>query len=180
MASNEVGLRVQRIRNDAKLNQRDFGARLGTSSGRISEIESGKSVPGGEFLIRLHQEFNADVTYILTGETQRERAAQLAATPNAYAVDAVREIHGREEVASPPAKGTPPAPTRDELARGTRADPDWPLVMEWVYDALNARKLRMPNGKKLRELVDAVLVLLRLEEGELDREKTRRKIDAIL
>jgi len=72
-------------------------------------------------------------------------------------------------------------PTREELAVGTRADPAWPMVMELVYDELNARKRRMSNGAEFRKLVDAVLVVLRLEEkGELDREKTRRKIDAFL
>lgn len=74
-------------------------------------------------------------------------------------------------------------PTRDEMARGTELDPDWPQVMEWVYDALLARKRDvkdMPSGRKLRDMVTAVLVLLRVEEGEISREKTRSTIDAIL
>ncbi|NMG48272.1 hypothetical protein GO613_09185 [Azoarcus communis] len=80
--------------------------------------------------------------------------------------------------------GGKPAPgRREDLARGTEADPAWPQVMEWVYDALLARKRDvkdMPSGRKLRDMVTAVLVLLRVEEGEISREKTRSTIDAIL
>lgn len=60
------------------------------------------------------------------------------------------------------------------------AGPSWPQVLEWVYDALNARQRRMPNGKKLRELVDAVMVLLQVEQGECDDANVRRKIEAVL
>lgn len=65
--SKEVGERVQAVRAGSGLSQRDFASRLGISSGGISQIETGKTMPGGEFLLRLHQEFKADVTWVLTG-----------------------------------------------------------------------------------------------------------------
>lgn len=65
--SAEVGRRVQQVRADAQLNQREFASRLGTSSGGVSQIESGKTMPGGDFLLRIHREFGADVTWLLTG-----------------------------------------------------------------------------------------------------------------
>lgn len=65
--SKEIGMRVQQLRTDTKLNQRDFAARLGISSGGISQIESGKTMPGGDFLLKIHQEFGIDVTWLLTG-----------------------------------------------------------------------------------------------------------------
>lgn len=68
----------------------------------------------------------------------------------------------------------------DILKEGEQADPRWPQVMEWVYDALNARNRRMSNGRKLRELVDAVMVVLQVEQGEQDDANVRRKIEAIL
>lgn len=51
------------------MSQRDFAAKLGTSSGYISGLESGKTMPGGDFLLRIHQEFGTDVTWLLTGIT---------------------------------------------------------------------------------------------------------------
>ncbi|EIV5800344.1 TPA: XRE family transcriptional regulator [Klebsiella pneumoniae] len=62
-----VGERVISIRKQAGLNQRDFAARLGISNGGISQIENGKAMPGGDFLLRIHQEFGVDITWLLTG-----------------------------------------------------------------------------------------------------------------
>ncbi|MGK3528992.1 helix-turn-helix domain-containing protein, partial [Escherichia coli] len=39
----------------------------GISNGGISQIENGKAMPGGEFLLKMHQEFNVDVNWLLTG-----------------------------------------------------------------------------------------------------------------
>ncbi|KFK92746.1 MULTISPECIES: helix-turn-helix domain-containing protein [unclassified Serratia (in: enterobacteria)] len=63
----DVGERVALIRKRAGMNQRDFAARLGISNGGISQIESGKAMPGGDFLLRIHQEFGVDLTWLLTG-----------------------------------------------------------------------------------------------------------------
>jgi len=66
--SKEIGERVLWVRTQNGLSQRDFAARLGISSGGISQIESGKTMPGGEFLLRIHEEFGVDVTWLLTGQ----------------------------------------------------------------------------------------------------------------
>jgi len=66
--SKEIGERVFSVRTNAGLNQRDFATQLGTSSGGISQIESGKTMPGGDFLLRLHEKFGVDVTWLLTGQ----------------------------------------------------------------------------------------------------------------
>ncbi|HCT5600426.1 TPA: helix-turn-helix transcriptional regulator [Klebsiella oxytoca] len=65
--SSSIGERVVSIRKKADLNQRDFAARLGISNGGISQIENGKAMPGGDFLLRIHQEFGVDITWLLTG-----------------------------------------------------------------------------------------------------------------
>lgn len=76
--STEIGKRVQQVRGSAKLNQREFATKLSTSSGYISGVESGKTMPGGEFLLRIHQEFGVDVTWLLTGSS----ATTLPPAPN--------------------------------------------------------------------------------------------------
>lgn len=65
MSSVEIGARLRTVRGD--LSQREFAERLSTSSGRISEVEGGKTIPGGEFLLRLHQGFGTDIVWLLTG-----------------------------------------------------------------------------------------------------------------
>lgn len=64
-----IGERVKQVRDKFGLNQRDFAARLGTGAGRISMIESGQNVPGGDLLVRLHAEFGVDLNWLLTGVT---------------------------------------------------------------------------------------------------------------
>lgn len=72
-----IGERVKRVRDSEGMNQRDFASRVGTSAGRISEIESDKSVPGGDLLIRLNAEFGVDLNWLLTG-AEADTAAPLA------------------------------------------------------------------------------------------------------
>lgn len=62
-----IGERLKQIRINNNLTQQVFAARLGTSSGFISEIESGKKLPGSDFLISLRREFSVDLNMFLTG-----------------------------------------------------------------------------------------------------------------
>lgn len=70
----DIGMRIQEVRKAAGLNQQGFAARLGTSSGYISELETGKSMPGAKFLISLKREFGADIDWLLTGEGEKPPA----------------------------------------------------------------------------------------------------------
>lgn len=77
----EVGERVLQVRIAAKLNQREFAARLSTGSGRISGIESGANMPSGDFLLRLHNEFGVDLNWLLTGKVDESAVAMTAPPP---------------------------------------------------------------------------------------------------
>lgn len=72
---------------------------------------------------------------------------------------------------------------RDEMAKGTEADKAWPMVAELVYGVLLSKETaqEMPSARRFRELVTAVLVALRVEEdGEIQRDKAKRKITSML
>lgn len=80
MSSIEIGKRIKDIRISAGLNQRDFAKILETSSGYISGVESGKNMAGGDFLLRLHDKFNTNLHYLLTGiDLNLEQSAGVAA-----------------------------------------------------------------------------------------------------
>lgn len=163
MSSSGIGTRIRAVRRQAGLSQRDFGARLGTSSGRISEIESGKTTPGGEFLLRLYQEFGADITYVVTGESrQRVRAI----------TDELQRAHETAQAL----QAAEPA----ESAYDAAVDAEWPLVLELVVDVLAERGRPMPSGKKLRSIVDAVLTLIRADDYEGDEAALRQRIAAMV
>jgi phage repressor protein C with HTH and peptisase S24 domain len=55
-----------RIHNN--LNQKNFASELNTSSGYISEVETGKTLPGCGFLFLLKRVFNVDANWLLTGQ----------------------------------------------------------------------------------------------------------------
>ncbi|WP_052702410.1 helix-turn-helix transcriptional regulator [Marinomonas sp. S3726] len=63
--SKEIGDRVKKVRGD--LNQREFAQRLTVSNGSVSQIEQGKAIPSGDFLLKLNKEFEVDITWVLTG-----------------------------------------------------------------------------------------------------------------
>lgn len=69
MSKFDVGDRIKQVRAGSGLNGRDFAARLDTSAGRISEIENGKTMPGGDFLQRLQVEFGVDLNWLMSGAT---------------------------------------------------------------------------------------------------------------
>lgn|SRR5690554_4381763 len=71
-----IGERVKHVRGG--MNQRAFAEKLGVSNGSISQIEQGKAMPSGEFLLRIHQEFNVDITWLLTGMSNSPPAPRLA------------------------------------------------------------------------------------------------------
>lgn len=62
------GTRLKEIRKEKNLTQKQLAAILATSSGYISEIESGKKMPGGEFFLMLKRKLNININWLLTGE----------------------------------------------------------------------------------------------------------------
>ena len=112
--SKEVGARVLQVRQDANLNQREFATRIGISSGGISQIESGKAMPGGDFLLKIHQEFGVDVTWLLTGLSMG------GAAPAAPALARDEEILLDNYRNSPPDARAAIKATSDAFARPAR------------------------------------------------------------
>lgn len=60
-----IGERVKQVRG--ALNQRDFAELLGVAKGSISQIEQGKAMPSGDFLLKIKQALDVDMNWLLTG-----------------------------------------------------------------------------------------------------------------
>lgn len=76
-----IGARIKQLRKEKSLSQKAFADLLSTSSGYISEVESGKTMPGGNFFISLKRALDVDINWLLTGEgekyiKEREGSAQ--------------------------------------------------------------------------------------------------------
>jgi transcriptional regulator with XRE-family HTH domain len=78
-----IGSRLKEWRKGKGLSQQALATVLNTSSGYISEIEQGKTVPGGNFLVSLNREFHVDINWLLSCE---EKESTPPISPRAVAL----------------------------------------------------------------------------------------------
>ncbi len=64
----ELGKRLKEIRKLRNMTQGKLASSINTSAGYISEVESGKKVPGSNFLISLKRVYGVNPTWLLIGE----------------------------------------------------------------------------------------------------------------
>ncbi len=62
---NIIANRIYEIRQEAKLNQSDFGKSLNVSQDTVSLWEKGKSIPTTEFVIAIAKTYNVSADFIL-------------------------------------------------------------------------------------------------------------------
>lgn len=66
---NKISERLEQVRKSKNLKQPAFAKILGTRASTISDIETGKNMPGGKFLIALKSAFpELDLNWLLCGE----------------------------------------------------------------------------------------------------------------
>ncbi len=65
---NEIGERIRLRRKELNITQAKIYQEIGISSGNLSGIEAGKSLPSASALIGLSKILNCSIDWILTGE----------------------------------------------------------------------------------------------------------------
>ncbi|MGG1518473.1 helix-turn-helix transcriptional regulator [Paenibacillus oryzisoli] len=68
----EIGRRVHELRTKRGESMDTFGKLIGTNSPMISNIENGKSIPGGVILLNMANACNVSIDWILKGETPKQ------------------------------------------------------------------------------------------------------------
>jgi transcriptional regulator with XRE-family HTH domain len=63
----ELGQRVKKIRKQLQINQKDLAKKINISGSYLSEIESGKSKPGYDFIFNISKTCNVSIPYVLHG-----------------------------------------------------------------------------------------------------------------
>ena len=66
-----IGKRIKQLRISKKLTQQQLADKIASSSGYISEMESGKAIPGGTRLLSLKRFFGVSIDWLLTGEGEK-------------------------------------------------------------------------------------------------------------
>jgi transcriptional regulator with XRE-family HTH domain len=64
----EIGQKIAKLRIDNKLSMRELGEKLGISHAHISKLESGINLPSIDFLGKIAEFFNKDISYFLKSE----------------------------------------------------------------------------------------------------------------
>lgn len=64
----EVGKRLKAVRFELEISQKDFAAMLDISGSYLSELESGKTKPGFNFLVLITQSLKVSPIWLLLGE----------------------------------------------------------------------------------------------------------------
>lgn len=64
--------RIKTIRKSAKLNQTEFGSRIGATQAMITSYETGKVIPSDPVLKLICKEFNISYAWLKTGEGPME------------------------------------------------------------------------------------------------------------
>jgi transcriptional regulator with XRE-family HTH domain len=113
----EAGARVAALRGAMK--QSVFAEQLGVHRNSVVGWEAGKRLPDGESLLRMHEVFGADVTFLLTGKTggvtpllppDEEQLLEHYRQANSDGRERIRQISA---TAANSPKRTPPQPKAD-------------------------------------------------------------------
>lgn len=129
----DINKRIQKIREQAGLTQKDFSAKIGISRSFLSEIEGGKVKPSIEALIGIVLHFQIDAQWLLGGEiesagepTVAEPSSEYGRAVNRQAAYPVLPILKDQVVSGPPRRIT-----ADEIAEYI---PSWGfLTQKKVY-----------------------------------------------
>lgn len=68
-----MNTRIKKIRKKNKLNQEEFGKRIGIGKTSVSKLESGENNPSEQTIILICSEFNIDEHWLRTGEGTSDR-----------------------------------------------------------------------------------------------------------
>lgn len=63
----ELGKRVKKIREQLRINQKDFAKKISIAGSYLSEIEAGKSKPGYNFFYNISKTCNVSIPFVLHG-----------------------------------------------------------------------------------------------------------------
>lgn len=77
---NQIGERIRAKRKELRITQTQIYNKTGISSGNLSGIEAGKSLPSASALIGLSQVLDCSIDWILTGSSPKSEILTLSVT----------------------------------------------------------------------------------------------------
>ena len=83
--------RIKKVRNYYKMNQSQFGDKLGLTQGAITSYETGARVPSGAVIMSICREFNVNREWLETGE------GEMLVETTSRTLDRIRKRYGASD-----------------------------------------------------------------------------------
>ena len=84
--------RIKKVRSYYKMNQSQFGDKLGLTQGAITSYETGARVPSGAVIMSICREFNVNREWLETGE------GKMLVETTSRTLDRIRERYGASDI----------------------------------------------------------------------------------
>ncbi|MDZ7263993.1 MAG: helix-turn-helix transcriptional regulator [candidate division KSB1 bacterium] len=133
----EIGKRIRLVRDKKGITQSELGEKLGIQFQHVSKYERGETVPTWENLIKLHEFYDVNINWLLTGKGTMFVSPLTYSVADTQSPPAVRDLDSDDQL--------------DEIIAELRNDQE---LKNLIYDYIkNYRQLRLTTSK-LTDKVD--------------------------
>lgn len=133
----EIGKRIRLVRDKKGITQSELGEKLGIQFQHVSKYERGETVPTWENLIKLHEFYDVNINWLLTGKGTMFVSPISYSPADNQSLAAIRDLDSDDQL--------------DEIITELRNDQE---LKNLIYDYVkNYRQLRL-TASKLTDKVD--------------------------
>jgi transcriptional regulator with XRE-family HTH domain len=133
----EIGKRIRLVRDKKGITQSELGEKLGIQFQHVSKYERGETVPTWENLIKLHEFYDVNINWLLTGKGTMFVSPITYSVADNQSLAAIRDLDSDDQL--------------DEIITELRNDQE---LKNLIYDYIkNYRQLRLTTSK-LTDKVD--------------------------
>lgn len=133
----EIGKRIRLVRDKKGITQSELGEKLGIQFQHVSKYERGETVPTWENLIKLHEFYDVNINWLLTGKGTMFVSPLTYSVADNQSLAAIRDLDSDDQL--------------DEIITELRNDQE---LKNLIYDYIkNYRQLRLTTSK-LTDKVD--------------------------
>lgn len=133
----EIGKRIRLVRDKKGITQSELGEKLGIQFQHVSKYERGETVPTWENLIKLHEFYDVNINWLLTGKGTMFVSPITYSVADNQTLTAIRDLDSDDQL--------------DEIITELRNDQE---LKNLIYDYVkNYRQLRLTTSK-LTDKVD--------------------------
>ena len=117
--------RIKKLRKELKLNQTDFGSRIGASQAMVTSYETGRVVPSDAMLKLISKEYGVSYSWLKTGE-----GSMMEPVPDNDNIEKISEQYNSSIKKH----------ILDMIDILIEIDPDWRKTLDTAFDEIERRQ----------------------------------------